>query len=217
MGSKLIIKIFAAVVLCFSFIGVGLAKTNPTQDSAAIQLSALLNRYSTYQADFKQMTYDTRGRRMQSGEGRLKMAKPGKFRWDMTKPYEQLIITDGKTLWIYDVDLEQVTTKPVHKRSGLDPASLLTGKTADLLKQFKVSQINRRGRGTWFQLLPKKSGSGFMKVQMLFRRGELREMRVVNNLRQITDFQFSNVKLNSYIKPNLFHFKPPRGVTVIKS
>jgi len=79
------------------------------------------------QASFTQEMLDKNGKRLQSASGTMQFVRPGKFRWEYRKPYEQIIVGDGKKFWMYDVDLNQVTEKKLDAALGSSPAALLSG------------------------------------------------------------------------------------------
>ena len=203
----------ALLLICSLFVISAFAKT-----SAVSQLSALLNRYTTYQANFKQTTYSQEGHATQKSSGRVMMMRPGKFRWETKKPLQQIVIANGRTLWIYDVALEQATKQTLSRKKGVvDPAMLLTGKVSAIMQRFTVTRLTRRDSGFWFQLKPRKKNAPFQLVQMQFKRARLTQIRIKNNLGQTSIFTFTNIRLNRRLNPNLFYFKAPRGVDVLQS
>ncbi len=180
------------------------------QNDASVQLNQLLSSFQTYQANFHQVTQDTDGRVLQTSQGRIMIKRPGNFRWEADTPTKQIIITDGKTLWVYDVDLAQATRQPLNQQTNVNPASLLSGSVENLKKQFTIT-----GGGNVFQLVPTKKGINFNWIRVEFRGGVLASMKVQNNLDEVSTFQFTNIKINPSLPPSLFQFKPPRGVDVV--
>lgn len=176
-------------------------------DTAVAELSQLLGNYKTYQASFTQAP--------PKSSGRVMMMRPGKFRWETYNPTRQIVIANGDTLWVYDVDLQQATQQRVSSQGGTNPAALLTGNISVLTKRFSVTKIKRNG-AIWFQLTPKSTSNTFTLVQMQFSSGKLVNMLVKNNLGQTTRFHFYNIRLNAPLSSQLFIFKPPRGVDVLK-
>lgn len=185
-----------------------------SQPLAANQLSQLLNHFTTFQADFMQKTFSYNRQLLQKSDGSVEIMRPGNFRWTTQKPTRQLVITNGKTLWIYDVDLQQVTTQPVDQ-GPMSPAKLLSGQTITLLKQFDVHMIPHKS-AVVFQLIPKQSNQQFRSISMAFVNNQLHSMQIQNNLEQTTIFTFSNVKINSRLSSSQFNFKAPKGVDVLR-
>ena len=183
-------------------------------NTAAVELSQLLGAYKTYQASFKQVTYMGKRGRSQKSSGRVMMMRPGKFRWETNSPTKQIVIANGNTLWIYDVELQQATREKLTSQGGVNPAALLTGDVSTLMKNFSVKKIKRKTAG-WFQLTPKSSNNSFTLVQMQFSKGCLVSIWVKNNLGQTTRFHFYHIRLNAPLSSKLFIFKPPPGVDVL--
>ncbi len=182
--------------------------------TAASQLSQYLNHFTTFQADFNQNTVSQSHRAMQSSNGKMMLMRPGRFRWDTQNPSHQIVVTNGKTLWIYDIDLKQVTKQSL-SQSGADPAQLLSGNVNHILAQFNVMILKQANHTISFQLKPKKLSQQFKSVLMMFENNQLTELQVVNSLNQITIFKFSHIILNASLSPNLFNFKAPAGVDVL--
>lgn len=185
-------------------------------DSTAIaHLSVLLNGFTTYQANFQQRTFSEQGRVIQRSHGSMMIKRPGKFRWVSQSPTQQMLLTDGKTLWIYDVDLQQASKQALSNRVSVDPAMLLSGRIKDLAATFVVS-MKLTKKGEVFLLTPKKSDMGFEHISMVFENKELVRMTVVNTLSQNSEFDFTNISLNHVIADKIFHFDPPKGVDVVE-
>ena len=199
-------RIFCSIVLlCVS--------TLVLAATPADELTQYLNGYKTYQADFTQMTY-MGDNRPQKTSGRVMMMRPGKFRWETNRPMKQLVIANGKILWIYDVDLQQATRQKISGQGATNPAALLTGDAAKVIKRYHIKTITLSG-SLWYRLTPKSKGGSFTLVQMRFQENKLVAMWVKNNLGQSSLFRFKNVKLNAPLSPKLFIFKPPHGVSVL--
>lgn len=184
-----------------------------SDQAAANQLSQLLKSYKTYQADFKQVTYSSRNQISQKSSGKLMMLRPGKFRWETNNPTKQIIIANGDTLWVYDIDLQQATKQKINNKNNTNPASLLTGNVSQLLKEFDITKLP--GSQNRFQLKSLNPKNSFQSVEMTFSKNRLTQINVINNLGQKSDFTFSNIRLNKTLNPKLFEFKPPKGVDVL--
>lgn len=185
-------------------------------DSAADQLQRLLNSFSTFQANFSQQTLQTNGRVIQQGTGLVKIKRPGKFYWITKQPTEQHLISDGKKLWIYDVDLAQATSQALASRTSIDPAALLSGGVSKLTTQFNIREQHATATQT-FTLTPLHPDSaGFASMTLSFRQKQLVAMTVLNNLSQQSEFSFTNIILNQPLAESWFNFKPPKGVDVVE-
>lgn len=182
-------------------------------DSAA-DVATLLNNVKTMRANFVQTVYDNHNKAMQPSTGRMAMQRPGKFRWEVTKPIPQLIVANQSRLWIYDPDLEQVTIRSLTQATGETPALLLSDVDHVLDKDFKVQPLNKSG-GTWYKLIPKKADSMFAWIELGFVDGKIGEMRLQDHLGHVTSVKFKNIETNMTLSSNLFVFKAPKNVDVI--
>ena len=185
-----------------------------THASAASDVEKLLGGVSSWSADFTQTIDDGHGKVVRSAAGKLYLQKPGKFRWDYSQPSEQVILADGKQIWLYDKDLQQANVRDMDVSLASTPAVLLSG-GATVSSQFDVTALPRSGGLDWYQLVPKHSDTDFQSVRIGFEKGELASMFLADKLNQVTQLTFSNARRNIKLIPDLFTFTPPPGVDVI--
>lgn len=199
------------------FLTVGLLLASTTAHAGAIdQLKAFISGTRSAQAEFTQEVFDRNGKRVQSASGTLRFVRPGKFRWEYRKPYEQLIVGDGKKFWMYDVDLEQVTVRKLDAALGSSPAALLSGGD-EIERGFVLEEIGPERGLEWLRATPKNAESGFAAIRMGFDAGsELTTMELSDNFGGITVLRFSGMQHNPQLAPSLFRFVPPEGVDVLK-
>ena len=198
---------FVFVVVCLFFVQLA-------QAAAIDKLHRFLDSMKTLRADFAQIVVAKNGKKSQQSTGVMSFSRPGKFRWQIEKPYSQLLVGDGQKVWIYDQDLRQVTVKKVDAALGSTPAALLIDGTA-LEKNFALREIGERDGLEWLEATPKSADSGFEKIQIGFSGSELKGMELFDNFGQITSLFFSNIDRNPKLAASLFSFKPPAGVDVI--
>lgn len=167
----------------------------------------------SFSAEFEQTVEKAQMAMTEVSRGKLVIEKPGKFRWDYVLPYEQQIVSNGKKVWIYDVDLEQVTIKPVDAALGNTPAMLLSSEE-DLEKSFVIGDANDVEGVHWLSLKPKDAEAGFTEILLGFKQKELSQMMLVDNLGQITRLQFNRLKRNPKISDDTFEFVIPKGADV---
>jgi outer membrane lipoprotein carrier protein len=165
-------------------------------------------------AQFDQVVTDKQGRKVQEVTGTMQLQRPNKFRWDYAKPYEQQIVSDGKQVFLYDTDLQQVTIRELSKAIGSSPASLLAGGAA-VENSFVLKNAIRKDGLTWVLALPKDKDSGFERVLLGFKAQELRKMEMVDSFNHVTNITFSNVERNPILQDNTFLFATPKGVDVV--
>ncbi len=177
------------------------------------ELKALFS-YKTLKADFTQEILDQQRNVQQQMRGRLVIQRPGKFRWNYQAPYEQEIVADGKKVWLYDVDLEQVTVKSQDQALAGSPASLLSN-SSKLESEFKIRTVQRNDGLQWFELTPKAKESGFENILLGLKQKQLHRLEIKDGFGQQTDIQFDNVQTNSSVAADTFAFTIPKGVDVI--
>jgi outer membrane lipoprotein carrier protein len=165
-------------------------------------------------ADFKQETYGPDEQVVQTQSGKLSLQRPNRFRWSYAKPSELVMVADGKKLWMYDVDLAQVTVSPLDDTVGSSPAMLLSG-DRDVRDEFNVVETFMRDGLEWVKLEPKAAGADFRSVTIGFEGAAPRRLVLVDGLNQITRISLANVAVNPELAESVFQFKPPPGVDVI--
>ncbi len=191
------------------------AMVTATYADPSIDLSNLLNSVHTVRANFTQTVYDNRGKVIQRAYGHMALQRPGKFRWDVTKPVPQLIIANATRLWIYDPDLEQVTIRSLSGAAGETPALLLSHVNTTLANDFLVQSLPTKSGLNRFELKPKKSDNMFSSIEMGFKTNQLHEMRLQDNLGHTTVIQYENIQTNITLSASLFTFKPTAKIDVI--
>lgn len=192
----------------------GLLAPLPVLADAVQRLHDYAQQTRTLHGSFTQTVYDRNGRKTQDASGEMYFSRPGKFRWVYNKPYAQLIVGDGKKVWIYDADLEQVTTRKLDQAVGESPAALLAGSN-DLDKHFNLKDAGDKDGLEWLEATPKGKEGTFERVRLGFRGSTLQAMELKDNFGQTTQLRFGNLKLNPSLKADLFKFKPPKGADVI--
>jgi outer membrane lipoprotein carrier protein len=167
------------------------------------------------EAAFRQVLRDSRGQVAERSSGTLQVSRPDRFRWDYSAPHAQVIVSDGTRLWLYDPDLEQVTVRALGQSLAGTPAMLLSG-GGNLRDAFTVERVEQGGDGTfWVRLVPKRSDTDFRRVRLGFNGDALRFMELEDKLNQTTVLEFTALKRNPVVDPDVFAFKPPAGADVI--
>jgi len=188
-------------------------------NAAAIEkLHQFLETMHSMRADFAQIVVAKNGKKPQQSSGVMQFSRPGKFRWQINKPYEQLLVGDGEKVWIYDPDLRQVTVRKMNAALGSTPAALLVGAEGEkstLDQNFTLRETGEREGLEWLEAIPKATDSGFEKLSIGFAGSELKSMELHDNFGQTTTLIFSNAEKNPALAPALFRFVPPAGADVI--
>lgn len=182
---------------------------------AVARVESYLASLNTLTADFSQVVRNRDDQILDRASGTLSLSRPNRFRWDYQKPYLQTIVADGKRLWLYDSDLEQVTVRALEQGLGSTPAMLLSG-AGRVGDAFEAVAVQRQGDWSWCRLKPKQEGSDFEQVSLAFdRRGELAAMELRDKLGQSTVIEFGALRRNPPVDQRLFRFEPPPGADVI--
>lgn len=202
------------------------------EGAAAASLNQYLSRLGSLQASFVQTTQATNktaprpmanqglksSHLNQKFTGTMQVKRPGQFRWETSSPSKQLIVTSGKTVWIYDPDLEQAVRQNLDDQVGNTPALLLSGQSSTIMKSFRVTQP--KANEPFFVLYPKADDGVFESLGIRFSntasgQGAPSQMILKDSLGQQTTINFSNVKLNPALSAAAFNFVPPKGTDVI--
>lgn len=168
----------------------------------------------TLAGDFSQEVTDPEGRVVEEAHGRVYLSLPDRFRWDYTDPYEQVIVADGRRVWLYDVELEQVTVRDQDETAKDSPMLVLTD-TALMDEFFETQELGRRDGQEWLRMLPKDEESQFQSVDVAVDAEGLRCMIFRDRFGQVTELKFSNLERNADLEEDKFQFTPPEGVDVI--
>ncbi len=201
-------SVFSATLILASQVSLVMAK------SSVEQLEQLMRGFSNYSANFEQYTKDDKGRKGEISSGRMNVQRPNKFRWQTLEPFPQLIVSDGKNIWVYDPDLEQASRKKVSASETNGAALILNGDIATLNKKFTINQLIDRDREKLFELLPRQE-SNFERIQLFFAGKVMQELMLVDIFGKETTIILKDAKLNQRTKSSLFRFKPPKGTDIM--
>jgi outer membrane lipoprotein carrier protein len=184
------------------------------QAGAIDQLHDFLKSTRTLKAEFAQMVIGKNGRKPQQSSGVVSISRPGKLRWEIQKPYPQLIVGDGEKVWIHDPDLQQVTVRKAGQAIGGSPAALLSGSN-ELEKNFTLREAGEAEGMAWVEATPKAGDSGFEKVRLGFAGNDLKAMELHDSFGQTTHIRFARIERNPALPASTFRFTPPAGADVV--
>lgn len=187
----------------------------PALADARAQLDDFLAKVKSFHARFEQQLFDEYGEPLETSRGEVDIVRPGRFNWSYQQPYRQRIVSDGKTLWVYDADLEQVTINEVDLGRVDSPGRLL-GDEVDVDASFSVTPLPAQDGVERLKLTPKASEQQFNEIELGLRDGTVVSMRLKDNLGQTTAITFSDIDREAKIDPATFRFEPPQGVDVIR-
>lgn len=178
------------------------------------QLAAFTKGLKGLDGQFSQQVFDARGKRKEASTGRVAVSAPRLFRWEYVKPYPQLIVADGKTVWVYDPDLQQVSKRAQGVEEASSPLAILLD-PAKLDRDFVVKEAGASAGIEWLQMTPKQAEAPFKSAKLGFGKKGLVEMEYVDALGQRTKISFSGWKRNPAFAKGTFSYVPAKGVDVI--
>ena len=151
--------------------------------------------------------------RSKTSTGTFEFARPNRFRFDYRKPFEQTIVADGQTLWLYDVDLNQVTARKQAQVLASTPAALIASAPdlAALRRDFNLEAAGEKDGLQWVQATPKAKEGQLHSVKVGFRGDELAALEILDSFGQRSVLTFNRMELNAAVGPEQFQFKPPPG------
>ncbi len=204
---------FINVFLFFIFSSTSVLAEQKKLSTGEVYLENFLAKTQTLEAGFQQTLRAYDGEVLQQTEGEFYLQRPGLFRWNYKTPYEQVIVSDGEKIWIYDVDLQQVTVQKQSSGLPATPMSLLQD-SSTLHKNFRVTPIDEKN-GVYRLKLESKSGeSDFGEIVIGLDDKGLRFMQLHDQFEQVTDIVFSDIAANKKLAKEIFEFIPPEGVDV---
>lgn len=183
---------------------------------APAQLRKQLDAMNTLQGSFVQTLFDKAGKKQDEQKGIFVLQRPGKFYWKTETPAPQLLISNQKTIWLYDPDLNTVNERPFSDDLKKTPVLLLSEDVDKLRKNFTINR-SQADKAEKFSITPKVTEGLFQELLLVFVDGQLNEFSIRDSLGQLTHFTLNNVKRNQTIDETLFNFVAPAGADVIKN
>lgn len=179
------------------------------------QLNKFTQGLKSLRGGFAQQVYDAKGRLKTSSSGRVSMSRPNLFRWEYVKPYQQLIVADGKTVWIHEPDLKQVTKREQGSEEQNSPLTVLTD-PAKLDALFIARDGGLTNGVEWLNLTPKnKADAGVESARLGFKDNALYQIDLKDSLGQTTKMVFAKWERNVGLPAGNFKFVVPKGTDVV--
>ncbi|MFK3738846.1 outer membrane lipoprotein chaperone LolA [Massilia sp. TN1-12] len=194
-----------------------LVLTNTASAAALDQFKSFVTGTKSARGEFTQTQVRGKaatGKAAPASSGTFVFARPGKFVWTYQKPYEQLLQADGETLYIYDKDLNQVTTRKLGNALGSSPAAILFGSN-DLEKNFTLSEAGARDGLEWLNATPKAKDTTFEQIAIGLKDGVPQAMELKDNFGQTTVLKFTSFQRNPSLGAQQFKFDVPKGAEVV--
>jgi len=201
-----------------------LALTSFTAQADGLQdLEKFLREVSSAQARFTQVVTSPKRTgetvaRSKTSSGSFEFLRPNRFRFEYTQPFEQTIVADGQTLWLYDVDLNQVTARQQQEVLGSTPAALIAAGTdmRALSQAFELKAAPAHNGMEWLEARPRAQDGQLHSVRVGFRQGQLAALEIADSLGQRSVLTFTQWQGNAPLTAERFRFQVPVGADVIR-
>lgn len=198
----------------------------------AADFEELLGGLAQVSAKFTQIDLDARGAQGEELSGRMWLAKPGRFRWEITHPYNQVIVTDGEQIFVHDADLDQVTVRPLAEALEQTPISVLSGDFDDIDQQFHIFRAqpaaddtsdtsdtsdtaDKQANAQTFILRPKEDNGLFKSLSFTFQARVLKQLGIEDQFGKNVFIEFTEVAELEVVESATFQFEIPPGADVI--
>jgi len=184
------------------------------QADAVEALNSFVQQVKTGRATFTQTVTSPDGGKTKTSSGSFEFARPDRFRFAYSKPFEQLIVADGQKVWIYDSDLNQVSSRKFSQALGATPAALLAG--GDLSRDFDVVAEPSKDGLDWAKATPKARDGAFESMRIGFKGRQLVAVEITDNFAQRSRLTFAQFNANVELPAESFKFVIPKGVDVLE-
>ena len=199
------LQALAAVVLALGL--------QAAQADAVDTLRAFTRDVKSGSASFTQTVTSPDGARKKTSSGSFEFSRPNRFRFAYSKPFEQLIVSDGSKVWLHDIDLNQVSVRLLDQALGGTPAALLAG--GSLEKDFELAAQPAKDGLDWVQATPRTKDGSVTQLRVGFRGKDLAALEIVDAFGQRSQLLFSAVQQGLALPAERFRFVPPPGADVI--
>ena len=201
---------------------VGLALMTPARADSLDTLDAFVRTAASGRAEFTQVVTqparEGQTARSKTSSGSFEFLRPNRFRFHYKKPFEQLIVADGQTLWLYDPDLRQATARKLKDVLNGTPAAVISSAQdlSALRADFLLQAAPDKDGLQWITATPKARDGQLQSVRVGFNGRELAALEIQDNFGQHSLISFNKVELNPSLSADAFQFKPPAGVDVVR-
>lgn len=199
---------FSLLASCFI---ASAALANPAQQA----FEQFVQTVSAAKGQFSQYTVGPQGETQLAQTGDFAFARPGQFRWDIRKPYAQLVLSDGINVFQYDPDLSQVSVRAAGAAMGSSPAAILFG-TGDINQAFEITPLPDQDGLSWFRAVPRQPDSGLNQLDIGMRAGNPARLLLLDGFGQTTQIDLSNIRAQSSFPSSTFQFQAPPNTDVIR-
>jgi len=188
--------------------------TASAADSPRQRLESFLDGLHTLMAEFEQQVIDTETNEVSLARGTLYVSRPSRFRWEYEGEEGRYIVADGRTIWLVEPDLEQVSQRSQKAALRGTPAGLLAEKV-ELDRDFEVEELGIRQGVAWLKLTPRDEQSQFEQILVGLDGQGLARLEMADRFGQVTNFRFTHLEKNMPLPEELFRFEPPPGYDIL--
>ncbi len=197
--------------------------SKPSPREIAGHLQKIYQQTRTMAADFTQVAANVSGRHKRYGAGYLRLLKPGRMRWDYTKPGQQVMVCDGKTISLYFASQKQMIVTAAKQYLEADVIYSFFAGTGDILRDFEVrkpdsADLDKMAGDYQIKIIPRHSHPqiDYINIWVDTKTFLLKRIKVTDKFGSQTDISFSNIRRNIKLDSSIFHFTPPAGTEIIK-
>ncbi len=191
-----------------------LTASGAARADAVDSLRAFVRDVKSGQASFTQTVTSPDGARKKTSSGEFEFARPNRFRFAYTKPFEQLMVADGQKVWIYDADLNQASSRKLTQALGVTPAAILAGTALE--PEFKLANLPSAQGLDWASATPRAAGGSFQELRVGFRGKDLVAIEITDSFGQRSRLDFARFAANVAVPDARFEFKAPAGADVVE-
>lgn len=154
-----------------------------------------------------------------SSTGSFDFERPNRFRFEYRKPFEQTIVADGRTVWLFDKDLNQVSQRKQAKVLANTPAAVIAASPdlESIKRDFELQPLPDQGGLQWVQATPRQKEGQLTSMKIGFRGDQLAALEIQDSFGQRSMLTFNDMQVNTPISPDTFHFTPPKGADVLQA
>lgn len=194
--------------------GLALLAAAAARADAVDTLREFAREAKTGRAAFTQTVTSPDGAKKKVSSGSFEFARPDRFRFSYAKPFEQTIVSDGRKVWLHDVDLNQVSVRPAAQALGATPAALLAGGAIE--RDFELAPLPARDGLDWVQATPRAKDGTVQQLRVGFRGKQLAALEISDAFGTRSLLQFKDLVLNPKLGDEAFRFVPPAGTDVLE-
>lgn len=184
--------------------------------SAQEALTSFVKNRSFAEGQFSQVVVSPSGAVKQRGTGEFTFSRPGKFRWEIKKPYPLLLLSNGTHVVSYDEDMGHATKKPIGNAMDSTPVALLFG-SKDVDKLFTLKDEGMKDGKEWLVIKPKDKDNLFDYARIGWKEGLPVSLEIHDALGQVTQLELTNWDFSKQRPASYFDFKAPAGVDLIRT